>query len=264
VVWAWILGALGLVITALFVYWQVVIAEGAYLGQKVVTLLYDRVAHQYDDIKDYQALDEHYFLGIPLALALGDAFNGIILDVATGTGRVPIAMTNLAHFQGKFVGLDHSAKMLAIAQAKMPDLPLVQADAMQLPFARDSVQAVTCLEALEFLPAPKLGVAEMVRVLEPGGVLFTTNRVGWEAKLMPGKALRQSQLISTLKSAPLVNISIRPWESILSFDPGGKEGLVVEDDLIAEAKLPFVKRLVVEFTTSRYQKIWARKDGSPP
>lgn len=257
----WILGFLVIGLAALFVYWQIVITEGVYLGQKVVTLLYDRVAHEYDDIKEYSEIDELYFLGVPLSQALGDDFDGVILDVATGTGRVPAVMDHLPYFRGQVIGLDHSAKMLAVARQKMPDLPLVQADAMRLPFARDAVAAVTSLEALEFLPDPKGGIAEMTRVLMPGGVLLTTNRVGWEAKLMPGKALPTKRLVRILEAIPLVDISIRIWETLDCFAIKAHKDAEFEAYILTQQNLTFWQRLVVEFTTSRYQKIWARKPG---
>jgi ubiquinone/menaquinone biosynthesis C-methylase UbiE len=199
---------------ALILYWQLVIAEGVYLGQKIVTLLYDRVAHKYNDIKEFDEQDEYRFVGLPLSRALGYNFQGILLDVATGTGRLPLTMRRMSWFQGKLVGLDHSAKMLAMARQTLPDLPLVLADAMKLPFAENSINAVTCLEALEFLPSPVDGLEELVRVLSPGGVLLTTNRIGWEAKLMPGKTWKSSQFRSVLEQMPLTDVFFTPWLTI--------------------------------------------------
>jgi SAM-dependent methyltransferase len=46
---------------------------------------------------------------------------------------------------------------------------------------------VACLEALEFLPAPEAALIELLRVVQPGGLLVTTNRVGRDAALLPGR-----------------------------------------------------------------------------
>jgi len=199
---------------ALLLYWQLIVAEGVYLGQGVVTLLYDWVAHRYNDIKGFDERDESNFLGGPLSRALGYGFEGVVLDVATGTGRLPAALYNQPHFRGRVVGVDHSARMLAIARRTLPHLSLVRADAMRLPFASDAIPCVTCLEALEFLPAPAEGLRELVRVLSPGGLLLATQRIGWEARLMPGKTWTSAQLSALLQQMPLSNITLAPWQDI--------------------------------------------------
>ncbi len=199
---------------ALFLYWQLIIAEGAYLGQKVVTFLYDRVAHKYNAIKEFDPNDDRLLLAYPLSRTLGPAFDGIVLDVATGTGRLPIALRQFSPFQGQVIGLDHSRKMMAVARQSLPTLPLIVADAMRLPFASSAIPAVTCLEALEFLPDPKSGLRELTRVLTPNGILFTTNRVGWETKFMPGKTWAKEELRAILQEMQLSDITISPWLNI--------------------------------------------------
>ena len=112
----------------------------------------------------------------------------LLLDVATGTGRVPLALlrNRFAATGGRIVGLDLSWGMLRQARAKLQDydrwVDLVWQDASHLPFDDGTFDAVTCMEALEFLPRPREALAEMVRVLAPGGLLAVTNRVGvWRA-----------------------------------------------------------------------------------
>jgi ubiquinone/menaquinone biosynthesis C-methylase UbiE len=210
----WLVGAVVAAALGLFVYWTIIITEGVYLGQKVVTYLYDLAAHKYDKLKEYNEADEYCYLGVPLSEALGYNFHGVILDVATGTGRLPLAMTRLPEFGGQVIGLDHSAKMLAVARRHLPHLPLVQADAMHLPFVTNYFDAVTCLEAIEFTPKPEGCLGEMVRVLTSGGILLTTNRVGWETKFMPGKTWTKDQLQAILTSLPFDEFVITPWETI--------------------------------------------------
>lgn len=210
--WLWVL--VGLIGLGLFVYWHLVITEGVYLGQKVVTLLYDRVAHKYDQIKDYNISDEYFYLALPLRDRLGAGFEGVLLDVATGTGRLPMAMAMLPDFRGHLIGVDHSPKMLAVARRNMPDLPLVLADAMHLPFADEQIEALTSLEALEFLPRPVEGLAEMMRILRPGGWLLTTNRIGWEARLMPGKTWATAELVRLLQQLGAAEAVGHSWETI--------------------------------------------------
>ena len=112
----WILLGIAFVILVLIGYWQLVIAEGAYLGPRVVRLLYDWTAHRYDRVKGFDEADEAGFLGRPLASALGDRVRPCVFDVATGTGRLPLTLLRQPDFDGQVFGLDLSAKMLRIAE----------------------------------------------------------------------------------------------------------------------------------------------------
>lgn len=211
----WVAGGLALAIIAgLLWHWQVNIAEGVYLGQKTVTLLYDQVADRYNNIKDFQSLEDPLWLGEPLSGQLGRDFKGVVLDVATGTGRLPVALAQLPYFKGRVIGVDHSAGMLAVARQTMPSLPLVRADAMRLPFAAGSVGAVTCLEALEFFPSPSDALAEMSRVMRGGAILLTTRRIGWETRLMPGQTWTETQLKTILQQRSFEHEVIIPWLDI--------------------------------------------------
>ncbi len=214
----WIIGGILLaILLGAFWYWAVIVTEGAYLGQRIVTKLYDGFAYKYNRVKDFDTDDETQFLGLPLMQSLGYNFGGVVLDVATGTGRLPLALTAQSAFRGTVIGLDHSAKMLVVARGTLPNtVLLIQGDAMRLPFARESVGGVTCLEALEFLPNPVIAAQEMARVLSGGGILLTTNRVGWETRLMPGKAWSTAQAKEILSHLDLVDIRIHPWLDIYS------------------------------------------------
>jgi len=215
------MGWITLIVAAVFLiligYWQLVIAEGVYLGPKVVTLLYDWTAHRYDRLKDFDAAEEAYFLGHPLAMALGNRQRPRVLDVATGTGRLPQTLLGQPGFDGQVFGLDLSARMLRVAEQHLAlqaqRVRLVVAPAAPLPMADDQFEAVTCLEALEFFTDGQVALNEMVRVLRPGGWLLITNRVGWEAQLMPGHTWSRAQLIKILRGLSLTDISVRPWQT---------------------------------------------------
>jgi ubiquinone/menaquinone biosynthesis C-methylase UbiE/uncharacterized C2H2 Zn-finger protein len=139
-----------------------------------------------------------------------------VLDVATGTGRMPLALLKHERFSGYIVGLDLSAKMLEQAELKLAlydnRYALLRHNAQELPFPDEVFDAVSCLEALEFMPSPERVLREMARVLRPGGVFVVTNRINWERKLMPGKAFTDDELRAMLYAAGLVRIEIRPWQ----------------------------------------------------
>jgi len=91
-------------------------------------------------------------------------------------------------------------------------LTYIWQDAAQLPFEDDTFDAVTCLEALEFMPDPPSVLPELVRVLRPGGVLLVSNRVGPEATLLPGRTYPQDEFECMLRRLPLEDIKTRPWQ----------------------------------------------------
>jgi ubiquinone/menaquinone biosynthesis C-methylase UbiE len=225
--WAVGIGLLGVAGLVVLVYWQLVIAEGAYLGPRVVALTYDWIARRYDAIKQFDPRDERWFVAGPLLRQLTGVRQPLVLDVATGTGRLPMAL--LANrFPGRIVGLDLSLGMLRQAHRKLKPygdgVRLIWQDASHLPFDDGAFDAVTCLESLEFLPRPLEALAEMVRVLAPGGVLFLTNRVGREACLLPGKAIPRSQFGEVLASHPLRDLDVRVWQHSYDLAMARKEG----------------------------------------
>ena len=211
-----ILVLLSLVLLGLLLYWQLIIAEGAYLGPRVVTLLYDLSARAYERIKQFDVGAEQWFLGLPLARALELSPAPLVLDVATGTGRLPRALLRQPPFRGQIIALDLSRGMLREAvrrTAQFADrLTYLWQDARDLPFDDDTFDAVACLEALEFTPNPRTVLAELVRVLRPGGALLVTNRVGPEARFLPGRAFPRDAFERLLRKFPLEQIKVRRWQ----------------------------------------------------
>jgi len=229
----WLVAGAGLLLLIAVLYWQLIIAEGAYLGRKVVALLYDWSAHLYDGIKRFDTRYERYFLARPLVNAVFSFPNPVVLDVATGTARLPRALFPEVGFRGKVIGLDLSRKMLAQAVAKTARWKdrclFVWDDATTLPFPDGSFEVVTCLEALEFMPDPRRVLAEMVRVLRPGGLLLTTNRIGRDARWLPGRTYSAEALEAYLQELSLEMIQIRPWQEdydlVWASKPGACEPL---------------------------------------
>lgn len=212
----WIIGIVAALLLIAFLYWQLIIAEGAYMGRKVVALLYDWSARIYDRIKQYDTGYETYFLARPLTSALFSFPNPLILDVATGTARLARTVMQEVGFRGRLIGVDISRKMLeqaALKTARYGDrVTLVWDDASALAFPDENFEVVACLEALEFMPDPDQVLAEMVRVLRPGGILLTTNRIGNDARLMPGRTQSSQELYDRLQALSLEMIQIRPWQ----------------------------------------------------
>jgi ubiquinone/menaquinone biosynthesis C-methylase UbiE len=103
---------------------------------------------------------------------------GRVLEVAIGTGR------NLPHYPAEtsVTGIELSPGMLAIARRRAADLgrdfDLREGDAEQLPYGEASFDTVVCALALCTIPEPATAIAEMRRVLVPGGRLLLLDHVG--------------------------------------------------------------------------------------
>lgn len=93
------------------------------------------------------------------------------VDVGSGTGTWAIALAQ----RGAVVSaVDISAAMLAVARQKARQagvaISLSRADARQLPLATASCDLASALLVLEFVPEPRAVLAELARVLRPGGI----------------------------------------------------------------------------------------------
>ncbi len=213
---SWWLIALPAVVLVAAYYWLLVVTEGTYLGTGLVTWLYDLAAWRYDRAKKLHIVDELRCIGIPLVNALGSLPRPQVLDVATGTGRVPLALLRTDGFAGSLYTLDRSREMLAegrrAADEELADVPALQGDACTLPFGSAVVDAVVCLEALEFMPKAEAAVAEMVRVLKPGGLLLLSNRVGTDAWWFPGRMAKRGRLERHLEAIGLEDVRMDRWQ----------------------------------------------------
>lgn len=217
----WVVGVgVAVALLVALIYWQIVLAEGVYLGRRVVVWLYDRSAAEYDRIKDFDAADDAHFLGRPLAESLAGRPTVRVLDVATGTGRLPLTLLAQPDFTGHIVALDASPQMLARAEAKLAPyagrVTFLRHDATPLPFPAAGFDAVTCIEALEFLPDPDAAVREMVRVLRPGGILVMSVRIGIDRLYFPGRAPSVRTCTTRLAAHGLTDIQAQPWQTYYS------------------------------------------------
>ena len=226
-----IIGILGLIGVAL-AWWLLVTTEGVYLGRRVVIWLYDLYAGRYDNIKKFDPTGEMFYLGLSVLGALRDTKAPLVLDVASGTGRLSRVLLSAAQFNGRVWGLDLSRRMLARAALKLRGYGnrarWLWRGAESLPFEDGCFDMVTCLEALEFFVDQRAVLAEVVRVMRPGGILLTTRRLGRDARLMPGKALSAPELRALLEALGLEQVEFRRWQmdydQVWARKPGGSIG----------------------------------------
>ena len=103
---------------------------------------------------------------------------GSVLEVAVGTGR------NLPHYpaDATVTAIELSPGMLAIARRRAADLgrdvAFHEGDAERLPFGDAAFDTVVCALSLCTIPSPAAAIAEMKRVLAPGGRLLLLDHIG--------------------------------------------------------------------------------------
>ena len=99
-----------------------------------------------------------------------------VLDVATGTADLAIKIASSG--PQKIVGIDISEKMLEIGRLKIEEkgltgiISLQCADAEKIPFSDNSFEAVTVAFGVRNYENLEAGLAEMKRVLRPGGTML--------------------------------------------------------------------------------------------
>lgn len=98
---------------------------------------------------------------------------GIALDVGSGPGNVTASLARAAGPDGLALGVDISEPMLerAVRNEAGPQVGFIKADAQRLPLRDDTVDAVVSTAVLQLVPDPTAALAEMARVLRPGGRL---------------------------------------------------------------------------------------------
>lgn len=206
-----------LLVLGFLFWWLVIETEGVYLGRRMVIFLYDLYASRYDRVKQFDEHADLMLISQPIMACIQPQADPLILDVATGAGRLPLIMARNGCFRGHVIGLDASRRMLDVARRKVADerfesyITLMRHDAGdRLPFDDDAFDVVTCLEALEFLPDPQTALKEMCRVLRPGGTLLTSIRI--DTRWMPNRTWNEQKMRSVLEALDMRDIRIEIWQ----------------------------------------------------
>src|SRR5205085_8583250 len=94
---------------------------------------------------------------------------GRVLDVGTGTGVAAAAAASVVLPGGLSVGVDLSKEMIRTGAAVRETVNFAAASGSDLPFATGVFDVVTANFVLSHFPRYETGLAEMTRVLRPGG-----------------------------------------------------------------------------------------------
>jgi len=141
--------------------------------------MFDGVAARYDVTNAILSLGQDRRWRERVVAAVDPRPGERILDLAAGTGT----SSEPFHRAGaRVVASDFSIGMLRVGKERLPHLRFTAGDAMRLPFADESFDAVTISFGLRNLNDPKAGLAEMLRVTRPGGrlVVCEFSRPTWQ------------------------------------------------------------------------------------
>jgi SAM-dependent methyltransferase len=139
------------------------------------------VAHRVDTVEGYRVWSATYdqpgngLFDIEEPVVhdiLGSLPPGTALDAACGTGRYASYLAARGH---RVIGVDSSPAMLAHARRRVPGAEFEQGDLHELPLPDEHVDIVVCALALVHVPDLKPVIAELARVLRPGGHLVITD-----------------------------------------------------------------------------------------
>jgi ubiquinone/menaquinone biosynthesis C-methylase UbiE len=131
-----------------------------------------------EEARDYDAMD-HSTVNRVFVVDFLDAWGGEnpVLDVGTGTAQIPIELCERSA-AAHVIAIDLAEHMLAVGAANVKHagfadrITLERQDAKRLPYADESFGAIISNSIVHHIPEPGGVLAEMMRVLRPGGVFF--------------------------------------------------------------------------------------------
>jgi ubiquinone/menaquinone biosynthesis C-methylase UbiE len=135
---------------------------------------FDQIAHRWDDLRNS-------LFGDAIGRAVLRAFlppNLVVADVGTGTGYV---LELFALRAARFIAVDHSEAMLAVARAKAAaagyhHVEFRHADIQEhSPLAANEADVLTLIQVLHHLQAPDAALARLAPALRPGGLVIVSD-----------------------------------------------------------------------------------------
>ena len=150
------------------------VAEAAKAGK--VREVFDRVAGNYDLMNDLMSLGLHRAWKAFAITLSGVRAGDRVLDVAAGSGDLSKAFARRVGPTGQVWATDINGSMLAVGRDRLADAgltcPAVQCDAEKLPFPDAYFDCTSVAFGLRNMTHKEAALAEMTRVLKPGGRLL--------------------------------------------------------------------------------------------
>ncbi|MDA8895100.1 bifunctional demethylmenaquinone methyltransferase/2-methoxy-6-polyprenyl-1,4-benzoquinol methylase UbiE [Flavobacteriales bacterium] len=217
--------------------------ESSLSKKEQVATMFDNIAGNYDFLNHFLSLGIDIFWRKRLVRKLQKQKPQNILDVATGTADLAIAMMKIKPFN--VVGIDISNGMLEVGRKKIKEkdlektIQLQQADSEDLPFEDATFDAVTVSFGARNFENLQKGLSEMARVLKPGGKIYILEFS--KPTLFPFKQLYDFYfkfvlpLIGKLLSKDNAAYSYLP-ESVKAFPHGKELNSIIENCGYTNAK----------------------------
>lgn len=134
---------------------------------------FDRIAPRYDLVSGFMTMGMGDRWRRAAAEAADVSAGQRVLDAYTGTGDLALMLADRVTPLGEVIGVDHSPQMIARARLKAAAMQqpcrFEVADCTDLPFEDHVFDAATASGGLRSLDDPAPGVAELARVVRPGG-----------------------------------------------------------------------------------------------
>jgi ubiquinone/menaquinone biosynthesis C-methylase UbiE len=187
-----------------------------------------------EEARDYDSMDHSQVNRVFVAdfLAVWHGRNPI-LDVGAGTAQIPIELCRQSS-AANIVAIDLAEEMLKVgrnnvrAAGLQSRLRLECIDAKHMPYSAGAFAAVISNSIVHHIPEPKHVLAEMVRVLQPGGILFVRDLLRpidavhlnhLVEEYAAGANEHQKQMFSESLNAALTLDEVRSLILPLGFDP---------------------------------------------
>ncbi len=161
---------------------------------------YEKSGYTYDDILE-SLVGPRVKTGLAVRL----------LDIAMGTGYY---IDRAREMGAEAYGADLSIHACRIARSRHPDLRICRSDAELLPFRSGVFDIVLCLQLIEHVPKPENVLAEVARVLKPGGMLFLSapNMLGSNLLSRTLRAIRGTFSREVKRIVPLRPDILQQWD----------------------------------------------------
>ena len=163
--------------------------------QTYVADLFARIAGRYDLMNSLMTGGMHHRWKRHTARLAAAGLTGPALDIATGTGDLALALARQPGID-RAVGIDLLMPMIARGQAKLRDKPaagpvaFLVGDALQLPFPDGRFACATAGFSLRNMPDLPQAIAEMARVVRPGGRIATLELTPLDGRSLKSRLFR--------------------------------------------------------------------------
>lgn len=199
-----------------------------------VQQMFDNISYRYDFLNHLLSFGVHKSWRKKVIHTIQPYQPKRILDVATGTGELAIALLKLK--PEKIIGVDISVRMLEIGRNKLGDnnagiLELVEGDSEQLLFEDNTFDAVTVAFGVRNFEDLDKSLKEMYRVLSPGGVMCILEFS--RPQVFPVKQVYNFYICSVLPAlGKFFSGDREAYEYLPQSVRNFSDGLLLEDNLI--------------------------------